>query len=159
MQSSKLAPEYKLAYYYWLLLLFSRQVMSNSLKSHGQQHARPPCPSPSPRAFPSLCPLNWWCHSTISSSVTLFFYIQSFPASRSFPMCRLFASGGQSIGAFSLSDNLSNEYSWLISFKIEWLDLFAVQGTLKSSPTPQFRIISSSALCLLHGPALTSVYD
>ena len=61
--------------------------------------------------------------------------------------------------SFSLSDNLSNEYSWLISFKIEWLDLFAIQGTLKSSPTPQFRIISSSALCLLHGPALTSVYD
>ena len=61
--------------------------------------------------------------------------------------------------SFSLSDNLSNDYSCLISFKIEWLDLFAVQGTLKSSPTPQFRIISCSAFCLLYGPALTTICD
>ena len=67
----------------------------------GLQHTRPSCPSPSPRVCPSSCQLNWWCHPTISSSVTLFsFWLQSFPASGSFPVsCQLFASGGQSIGA------------------------------------------------------------
>ena len=65
---------------FWLLLLFS-QAMSNSLQLHGLQHARTLCPSPSPGVFPSSCPLNWWWHQTISSSVTLFsFCLQSFPA-------------------------------------------------------------------------------
>ena len=90
-------------YIFWMLLLFSCQVMSSSSRPHGLQHARPPCPSPSPRVCPSLCPLNWWCHPTISSSVTLFFCLQSFPASGSFPVSQLFASAGQSIGA-SASD-------------------------------------------------------
>ena len=63
------------------------------------QHARLPCPSPSPKVYPSSCPLNQWCHLNISSSVTLFFCLQSYPASGSFPMSQLFASGGQSTGA------------------------------------------------------------
>ena len=79
-------------------LLFSCQVMSHSLQFHGLQHARPPCPSSCPRVCPSSCPLSWWCHSTISSSVTPFSSCpQSFPASGSFPTSRLFESGGQSI--------------------------------------------------------------
>ena len=70
-----------------MLLLFSPQVMSNSLWSHGLQYTRLPCPSPSLKVCPSSCPLNWWCHPTVSSSVTLFsFHLQSFPASGSFPM-------------------------------------------------------------------------
>ena len=74
--------------------------MSNSLQPHRLQHTRPPCPSLFPRVFPSLCPLNQWCHPTISSSVIPFsFCLQSFPASGSFLMSQLFTSGSQSIGA------------------------------------------------------------
>ena len=74
--------------------------MPDSLWPHGLQHARLPCPSPSPGVYPSSCPLHWWCHPTISTSVTTFFFcLQSFSASGSFPMSPLFTSGGQSIGA------------------------------------------------------------
>ena len=80
------------------LLLFSRSVMSNSLRPHGLQHARPPCPSPTPGVYSNSCPLSRWCHPTILSSVNSFFSgLQSFPASGSFPMSQFFASGGQSI--------------------------------------------------------------
>ena len=79
---------------------FRCSVVSDSLQPHEVQHTRPPCPSLSPRDCPSSYPLNWWCHPTISSSVTLFsFYLQSFPASGSFPISQFFTSGGQSIGA------------------------------------------------------------
>ena len=70
--------------------------MSDSLRPHGLQHARPPCPSPAPRVYSNSCPLSQWCHSTISSSVIPFFHLQSFPASGSFPLSQLFASVGQS---------------------------------------------------------------
>ena len=81
-------------------LLFSCQVVSDSLHSHGLQHARPFCPSPSPRVCPSSHALSQWCHPAISSSVIPFSSCpQSFPASGSFPMSWLFASGGWSIGA------------------------------------------------------------
>ena len=74
--------------------------MPDSLQPHGLQHVRPPCPSPTPRACSNSCPLSWWCHPTISSSVFPFSSCpQSFPASGSFPMSQLFTSGGQSIGA------------------------------------------------------------
>ena len=83
-----------------LLLLFSCQFISDSLRPHGLQHARLPCPSLSPGVCPSSCPLSRWCHPTISSCVAPFsFCPQSFPASGSFPMSQLFASGVQSIGA------------------------------------------------------------
>ena len=73
--------------------------MSDSLQPHELQHTRPPCPSPTPRVYPNSCPLSWWCHPTISSSVVPFSSCpQSFPASESFQMSQLFASGGQSIG-------------------------------------------------------------
>ena len=79
---------------------FSHSVMSDSLWPHGLQHARPPCPSLSLRACSNSCPLSWWCHPTISSSVVPFSScLLSFPASGSFPMSRLFMSGSQSIGA------------------------------------------------------------
>ena len=68
---------------------FSCSVMSDSLRHHGPQHARPPCPSPAPRVHPNSCPLSWWCHPTISSSVVLFSSCpQSFPASGSFKWIR-----------------------------------------------------------------------
>ena len=79
---------------------FSHSVMSNSLWPHGLQHARPPCPSPTPGVYPNSGPLSQWCHPTISSSVFPFSScLQSFPASGSFLMSQFFTSGGQSIGA------------------------------------------------------------
>ena len=77
---------------------FSCSVVSDSLWPPGLQHARPPCPSPTPRIYSNSCPLSWWCHPTISSSVIPFSsHLQSFPASGSFQMSQLFESGGQSI--------------------------------------------------------------
>ena len=78
---------------------FSCSVMSDSFQPHGLQHARPPCPSSTPRVYSNSCPLSQWCHPTISSSVVPFSSrLQSFPALGSFPMSQLFAWGGQSIG-------------------------------------------------------------
>ena len=78
---------------------FSCSVVSDSLWSHGQQHTRPPCPSPTPGVYSNSCPLSWWYHPTISSSVVPFSScLQSFPASGTFQMSQLFASDGQSIG-------------------------------------------------------------
>ena len=111
---------------------FSCSVMSDYSWPHGLQHTRPPCPSPTPRAYSNSCPSRQGCHPTVSSSVVPFSsHLQSFPASGSFPMSQFFTSGGQSIG-FSFSISLSNESSGLISFRIDWLDLLAVQGTLKT---------------------------
>ena len=81
---------------------FSSSVVSSSLLPHEPQHTRPPCPSPTPRVHPNPCPLCWWCHPTISSSVVPFFSCpQSFPASGSIPMSQLFSSSGQSTGVSS----------------------------------------------------------
>ena len=89
--------------------------------------------SPSSGACSNSCPLSCWCHSTISSSVATFSSNpQSFPASRSFPMSHLFTSGGQTIGASASLSVPSNDYSGLISFRIDWFDLLAFQGILKS---------------------------
>jgi len=78
---------------------FSRSIMSNTLPSHELQHARPPCPSPTPRVHPNPCPSSQWCHPATSSFVVPFSSCpQSFPASGSFPMSQLFTSGGQNIG-------------------------------------------------------------
>ena len=85
---------------WYLLLLFSCSVVSDSWWPHGLQHSRPPCPSPSPGVCSDSGPLSQWCHPTISSSVTPFSScLQSFPAPGSFPMSWLFTSGGQCIGA------------------------------------------------------------
>ena len=81
-----------------LLLLFSRSVVSDSLRPHGLQHTSLPCPAPAPGSCSNLCPSSWGCHPTISPSVVPFSSCpQSFPASGSFPMSQLFPSGGQSI--------------------------------------------------------------
>ena len=95
---------------------FSRSVVSDSLWHHGLQHARPPCPLPTPGVYPNSCPLSRWCHPTISSSVVPFSCLQSFPASGSFPMSQLFTSGGQSIGA-SASVLPTNNQDW---FPLGW---------------------------------------
>ena len=137
---------------------FSRSVMSNSLWPHGLQHPRPPCPLPTPRVYPNSCPLSWWCHPAVSSSVVPFFSCpQTLPASGSFPMSRLFASGGQRIGASASTSVPSSEYSGWISFRI-WYPC-CPRDSQKSSPTPQFKSINSSALSFLYSPTLTSIHD
>ena len=80
--------------------------LSDSLWPHGLQHARPPCPSPTPGVYSNSCPLSRWCHPTISSSVVPFSHLQSFPDLGSFQMGQLFASGGQSIGISALASVL-----------------------------------------------------
>ena len=96
---------------------------------HGLQHARLPCPSPTPRASLNSCPSSQWCHSTISSSVIPFSScLQLFPEPGSFLMSQLFASGGQEYWSFNFSLSPSNEYSGLISIRIDWSDLLAIRG-------------------------------
>ena len=113
---------------------FSCSVVSDSLWPHGLQHAWAPCPSPTPGVYSNPCPLSWWCHPTISSSVVPFSYsLQSFPASGSCPKSWCFTSAGQNIGASAFSISLSNQFSGLISFRINWLYLLAVQRTLNNT--------------------------
>ena len=112
---------------------FSRSILSDSLRPHESQHARPPCPSPTPRVYPNSCPSSQRCHPTISSFVVPFSSCpQPLPASGSFQMSQLCTSGSQSIGSFSFNISPSNEHPGLISFRMDWSDLLAVQGTLKS---------------------------
>ena len=112
---------------------FSRSVVSDSLWPHGLQHARPPCPSLTPGIYLNLCPLSWWCHPTISSSVVPFSSCpQSFPASGFFSNEPVLHIRWPKYWSLSFSISLSNEYLGLVSFRIGWLDLLAVQGTLKS---------------------------
>ena len=85
-----------------LSVQFSSSVVPDSLQPHELQHVRPPCPSPTPGVHPNLCPLSWWCHPTISSSV-IPFSSHLYPASGSFPVSQFFASGGHSIGASALA--------------------------------------------------------
>ena len=112
---------------------FSRSVVSDSLRPHEPQNARPPCLAPTPRVHPNPCPSSQWCHPTISSSIVPFSSCpQSLPASGSFQMSQLFSFRWPKYWSFSFNISPSNEYSGLISFRMDWLDLLAVQGTLKS---------------------------
>ena len=99
---------------------FSRSVMSKALQPQELQHARLPCPLPTPRACSNSCPLSWWCHPTISSSVVPFSsHLQSCPTSGSFQMSQFFTSGGQVL-EFQLQHQSFNEYLGLISFTTDW---------------------------------------
>ena len=111
---------------------FSFSVVSDSLQPHESWHPRPSCPSPSPGVHSNSHPSRRWCHPAISSSVVPFCSCtQSLPASEAFPMSQLFAWGSQSIGVSALASVLPRN-SGLISFRVDWLDLLAVQGTLKT---------------------------
>ena len=106
------------------MLLFSRQVVSDSLRPHGLQHIRLPCPSPTPSVCSNSCSLSPWCHPTISSSVVPFYCLWSFPASGSFLMSQLFASGGQNIRASASASVFSvNIQGW---FPFELTDLISL---------------------------------
>ena len=127
----------------------SHSVVSDSLQPHELQHTRSSCPSPTPRVHPNSCPLNRWCHPTISSSVIPFSSCPQsfFPAPGSFQMSQLFAWGGQSIGVSASTSVLPvNTQGW--SPCSAW-------DSDESSPTPQFKSINSLALSLLYSFILT----
>ena len=109
------------------LVQFSRSVMSDSLRLHELQHARPPCPSPTPGVYPNSCPLTQWCHPTILSSVIPFSScLQSFPTSGSFQMSQLVASDGQNIGVSASTSVLPmNTQDW---FPLEWTGWISLQS-------------------------------
>ena len=109
----------------WNSVQFSCSVVSDSLQPHEPQHARPPCPSPTPGVHPNLCPLSRWCHPTISSSVIPFSSCsQSLPASGSFQMSQLFSSGGQSIGVSASTSVLPvNTPDWSLLGWTGWIFL------------------------------------
>ena len=139
---------------------FSRSVVSDSLWPHEPQHARPPCPSPTPGVHPNPCPLSWWCHPTISSSVVPFSSCpQSFPASGSFQMSQLFASVGQSIGVSASTSVLPvDTQDWSPLAWTDWISLQS-KGLSRVFSTPQFKSINSLALSFLCSLTLTSIHD
>ena len=105
---------------------FSRWVVSNSLRPHELQHARSPCPSPTPGVYSHSCPLSWWCHSTSSSSVIPFSCLRSFPESGSFPMSQFFTSCGQNIGVSASASVLPmNFQDW---FPLGWTVWISLQS-------------------------------
>ena len=140
---------------------FSRSVMSDSLRPHGLQHARPPCLIPSPGVCSNSCPLSRWCHPTISSSVIpLSSRLQSFPASGSFPMSWFFASGGQSIRVSASAS--------VLPVRIQcWFSL-GLTGLISMQSKGLSRVLSSTTiqkhqffglLSLLYGPTCTSIHN
>ena len=139
---------------------FSHSVVSNSLRPHELQHARLPCPSPTPEVYPNSCPLSWWCHPTISSSDVPFSSCpQSFPALGSFQMSQLSASGGQSIGVSALASDLPmNTQDWSPLGWTGWISLQS-KGLSRVFPTPQVKSINCLALSFLYSSTLTSIYD
>ena len=139
---------------------FSRSVVSDYLRPHELQHARPPCPSPTPGVHPDSCPSSQWCHSAISSSVIPFSSCpQSLPASESFPMRQLFSWGGQSTGVSALASFLPKKsQGWSPSEWPGWISLQS-KGLSRVFSKPQFKSINSSVLSFLHSPTLTSIHD
>ena len=139
---------------------FSLSFVSDSLRPHGLQHARPPCPSPTPRVYSNPCPLSWWCHPTISSSIVPFSScLQSFPASGSFQMIQLFASGGQCIGVSASAPVLPMNIQ--DCFPLGWAGWISLPSKELSRvfSNPQFQRINSSALSFLYSPTLPSIHD
>ena len=140
---------------------YGRSVVSDSLRPHEPQQARLPCSSPTLGVHPNPCPLSQWYHPTISSSVISFSSCpQTFPESGSFQMSQFFASGGQSTGVSVSTPVLPMNSQELISFRMDWLDLLAVQGTLKSlQHNGWVKSINSSVPSFLYIPTLTSIHE
>ena len=126
-----------------LNLLFSRSLVSDSLRPHGLQHASPLCPSPTPRVYPNSCPLSQWCHPTISFSVILFSCLQSFPASGCFSMNWLFTSVAKVM-------ELQLQWIFMVDFLLYWLVWSPCYSReSQESSALQFESISSLAFSLL----------
>ena len=139
------------------VLQFSHSIVSESLQPHELQHARPPCPSPTPRVHPNLCPSSQWCHPTISFSVVPFSSCpQSFPASGSFPMSQLFAWSGQSIGVSALASVLPmNTQDWS---PLGWTGWISLQSKGLARVNSNTKSINSSVLSFLYSPTLMSIH-
>ena len=136
---------------------FSHSVMSDSLRPHKSQHARPPCPSPTPRVYPNSYPLSRWCHPAISSSVIPFSsWPQSLPESGSFPMSQFFAWGSRSIGVSASASVLPmNTQDWSLGWT-GWISLqFKGLSRVFSNTTFQKHPFFITQLC---SPTLTSIY-
>ena len=138
--------------------------MSNSLWPHGLQSTRLPCPSPTPRASLNSCPWSWWCHPycelILWYQFTLCHPLLLLPSI--FPSIRVFSN--ESVlhiryWNFRFNISPSNEYSGLISFRMDWLDHLAVQDLQESSPTLQFKSINYLMLSFPYGPTVTSIHD
>ena len=115
-----------------LSVQFSCSVMYDTLRLHGLQHSRLPCPSPTPRTCSNSCPLSQWCHRIISSFYPFLLLPSIFPSIRVFSKELALRIRWPKYWSFSFSISSSDEYSGLISFRIDWLDLLTVQGTLKN---------------------------
>ena len=138
---------------------FSYSGMPDSLQSQEPQHARLPCPSPTPRVYPNLCPLSQWCHPSISSSAVPFFCcLQSFPSSGSFRMSRFFTSGGWCIGVSTSTSVLPMvTQDW---FPLRWTGWISLQSKELSRVFSSITIQKhSSVLSFLYSPTLTSIHD
>ena len=135
---------------------FSCSVLSNSLQAYRLHHASPPCPSPIPRVYSNSCPLSQWCYPTIFCPLLLPPSI--FPSNRLLSNESLLCIRWPNYWSFSI--NLYNAYSGLICFRIDWLDLLAVHGALKSLlQLPNSEALILRKFSLLHGPTITSVHD
>ena len=136
--------------------------MSDCLQPHGLQHTRIPCPKLSSRVCLNSCPLNQWCHPTISSSVTLFSSSpQSFPSSGSFPMSWLFASGGQIIGASSSASVLPMSIQGWFPLRLTGLISLQSKGlsrVFSNTTVQKHQFFNSSVLSFLYGPPLISIH-
>ena len=139
---------------------FSCSVVSNCLWPHRLQHSRLPCPSPTPRVYSNSCPLSWWYHPTISSSLVPFSScLQSFSASGYFPMSQFFASSGQSIGVSASTSALPmNIQDCFLQDGLVWSPC-SPRDSHESPPTPQFKSINSLELSFLYSLTFTSMMD
>ena len=144
----------------WNSVQFSRSVVSDSLRPHESQHARPPWPSPTPGVHSNSRPSSQWCQPAISSSIAPFSSCpQSLPASGSFPMSQLFTWGGQSTGvSASASFPPKKSQGDLLQNGLVGSPC-SPRDSQEFSPIPQFKSINSSALSFLHSPTLTSIHD
>ena len=140
---------------YAVSVQFNCSVMSDSLWPHRLQHTRPPCPSPTPRVYSNSCPLSWWCHPTIASSVIPFTScLQSFPASGSFQ----WVSSSHKVGKVLEFQLQHQSFQWI--FRTDFLydglvwSPCSPKDSQESSPIPQFKSINSSELSFLYGPTM-----
>ena len=140
-------------------VVFSHSVMSNFLRPHELQHTKLLCPLSSPRACSNSCPLSWWYHPTISSSVDPFSCLQSFLASGSCPVSWLFALGGQSIGVSASASILPMTIQGWFPLGLTVCFPCRPRDSWECSPTPQFRSINTLMLSFLYGLTFTSIHD
>ena len=140
---------------------FSRSVMSDCLRSHGLQHARLPCPSPTLGVYSNSCPSSGWCYPTISSSVVPFSScLQSFPASGSFPMSQFFTSGGQNIGVSASASVLSlNIQDWFPLGLTGWISLQSkgLSRVFSNTTVQKYQFFGAQAFFIVQ--LLTSIHD